>query len=147
MARIMCESPLFQGCGRGRSQLVPQGVSSILLPPPNSFISVFAESFAATGWRVGWLIGPESIIKPTLAASTRIVFCSNSPLQEATAVGLERSKEHNFFPTQREEYIERRDALVKVFDDLGMKYTLPQGSYFALLVCRSGFPISPYCST
>jgi len=91
------------------------------------------KSFAATGWRVGWLIGPESIIKPTLAASTRIVFCSNSPLQEAAAAGLELSKKHDFFAIQNKEYIERRDTLVKVFDDLGMKYTLPQGSYFVLL--------------
>jgi len=91
------------------------------------------KSFAATGWRVGWLVGPESIIRPTLAASTRIVFCSNSPLQEAAAAGLERSKAHNFFPTQMKEYAERRDVLIKVFDELGMKYTLPQGSYFVLL--------------
>jgi kynurenine aminotransferase len=92
---------------------------------------------------VGWLIGPESIIKPTLAASTRIVFCSNSPLQEAAAAGLERAKAHNFFPTQTKEYAERRDVLVKVFDDLGLKYTLPQGSYFVLLVCRLAVLTSP----
>lgn len=91
------------------------------------------KSFAATGWRVGWLIGPESIIKPTLAASTRIVFCSNSPLQEAAAAGLERSSAHNFFPTQTQEYLERRKVLAKAFDDIGMKYTLPQGGYFVLL--------------
>ena len=34
------------------------------------------------------------------------------------------------------EYAERRDVLIKVFDELGMKYTLPQGSYFVLLVRR-----------
>ena len=98
------------------------------------------ESFAATGWRVGWLIGPESILKPTLAVSTRIVFCSNSPLQEAAAAGLEQARAHNFFPIQTQEYAERRDILVKIFDELGMKYTLPQGSYFVLLVCLSVFP-------
>ena len=108
--------------------------------PSRAYIQ--SESFAATGWRVGWLIGPESIIKPTLAVSTRIVFCSNSPLQEAAAAGLEGAKEHNFFPIQTKEYTDRRNALVKVFDDLGMKYTLPQGSYFVLLVCQSAVPIS-----
>ena len=116
------------------------------LYPQPTHIRLRTESFAATGWRVGWLIGPESIIKPTLAVSTRIVFCSNSPLQEAAAAGLERAKEHNFFPTQTKEYAERRDALVKVFDDLGMKYTLPQGSYFVLLVRRSVTPIPPHRS-
>ena len=58
------------------------------------------EAFAATGWRVGYLIGPSHIINPTLAATTRIVFCSNSPLQEAAAAGLEQAEERRFFETQ-----------------------------------------------
>ncbi|KAA1466232.1 PLP-dependent transferase [Dentipellis sp. KUC8613] len=91
------------------------------------------KSFAATGWRVGWLIGPESIIRPTLAATTRIVFCTNSPLQEAVAAGLEQANSHHFFETQTKEYEERRNVLIKAFDRLGAKYTLPQGSYFILL--------------
>jgi aspartate/methionine/tyrosine aminotransferase len=148
----MCGLPLFQGCGRGRSQLALRGVSSILPFVLGSLTSIsILESFAATGWRVGWLVGPESIIKPTLAASTRIVFCSNSPLQEAAAAGLERAKAHDFFAIQTREYAERRDVLVKVFDDLGMKYTLPQGSYFILLVCQSVVPtpssLSPFAAT
>ena len=115
-----------------------------LYPQPAHICTFLTESFAATGWRVGWLIGPESIIKPTLAVSTRIVFCSNSPLQEAAAAGLEGAKEHDFFAIQTREYAERRDVLTKAFDELGLKYTLPQGSYFVLLVCRSTVPISPY---
>ena len=136
--------PRSRACGKGRSPFVPQGVSStrpsLPRPKPNRNRAQ-TESFAATGWRVGWLIGPESIIKPTLAVSTRIIFCSNSPLQEAAAAGLERAKEHDFFATQTREYAERRDVLVKAFDNLGMKYTLPQGTYFILLVCRSVVPI------
>lgn len=83
---------------------------------------------------MGWLVGPEQLIKPTLAASTRIVFCTNSPLQEATAAGLEQANERGFFETQIREYEERRDLFTSVFDRLGMKYTLPQGTYFVLLV-------------
>ncbi|KAF8222754.1 PLP-dependent transferase [Tricholoma matsutake] len=99
------------------------------------------KAFAATGWRVGWLIGPKWIMQPTLAATTRIVFCSNSPLQEAAAGGLEQVKERKFFETQCAEYIERRDILAAVFDELGLKYTLPEGGYFILLdVSELKFP-------
>ncbi|KAG6903372.1 hypothetical protein C0995_013125 [Termitomyces sp. Mi166 len=91
------------------------------------------KAFAATGWRVGWLIGPASILFPTLAATTRIVFCTNSPLQEAAAAGLEQAKEHKFFENQLKEYTERRAILTEAFDRLGMKYSLPEGSYFVLL--------------
>ena len=93
-----------------------------------------SEMFAATGWRIGWLIGPSWIIQPTLAATTRIVFCSNSPMQEAVAAGLEQVLERGFVEKQRAEYIQRRQILADAFDKLGMRYTLPEGSYFLLLV-------------
>ncbi|KAJ7129809.1 pyridoxal phosphate-dependent transferase [Mycena epipterygia] len=91
------------------------------------------KAFAATGWRVGWLIGPPSIIRPTLAATTRIVFCTNSPLQEAAAAGLEQAEQRGYFATQRAEYAARRAILTEAFDKLGLTYTLPEGSYFILL--------------
>jgi len=99
------------------------------------------KTFAATGWRIGWLIAPASYIQPTLAASTRIVFCTNSPLQEAAAAGLEQAKERRFFETQLAEYQERRSILCDAFDRLGLKYSLPQGSYFVLLdISKVNFP-------
>ncbi|TCD67666.1 hypothetical protein EIP91_012032 [Steccherinum ochraceum] len=91
------------------------------------------KMFNATGYRVGWLIAPASIIQPTLAATTRIVFCSNSPLQEAAAAGLEQVHERKFFEKQRKEYDERRRILIDCFDELGLTYTRPEGTYFILL--------------
>ena len=52
--------------------------------------------FYATGWRVGWLIGPEHLIKYVSAAHTRICYSSVSPLQEAMAIGFEEAETHNF---------------------------------------------------
>ncbi|EIW56993.1 PLP-dependent transferase [Trametes versicolor FP-101664 SS1] len=89
--------------------------------------------FAATGWRVGWLIGPPALIGPTSAATTRIVFCTNSPMQEAAAAGFEQARERGFFETQLREYTERRAVLVDAFERLGLEYAWPEGSYFVLL--------------
>ena len=101
----------------------------------NKSLTITSEAFAATGWRVGWLIGPPHIIQPTLAASRRIIYSSNSPLQEAVARSLDLAKGNNFFKAQRREYEERRNALLHSFDVLGLRYTIPAGTYFALLVC------------
>ncbi|KIL68105.1 hypothetical protein M378DRAFT_8790 [Amanita muscaria Koide BX008] len=99
------------------------------------------KAFAATGWRIGFLIAPASIIQPTLAATTRIVFCSNSPLQEAAACGYEQAEKYQFFETQLSEYTERRAILIGAFDKLGLKYSLPEGTYFVLLdISRVKFP-------
>lgn len=45
------------------------------------------KNFYATGWRVGWLMGPAHLIKYVAAAHTRICYSSVSPLQEACAIG------------------------------------------------------------
>lgn len=41
------------------------------------------KSLACTGWRIGWLIGPEHLVKPTLVSHIRINFCTNSIAAEA----------------------------------------------------------------
>ena len=106
--------------------------ASTFVPP--EFLRDPAELFAATGWRVGWLIGPPSLIGPTTAATTRIVFCSNTPMQEAAAAGLEQARERGYFQQQLAEYEERRQVLVDAFEKLGLEYAWPEGSYFILLV-------------
>lgn len=138
MARNMFVSQIYLECGTAPLLSVPREVSISPTTYSTQTHFITAEAFAATGWRVGWLIGPASIIQPTLAATTRIVFCTNSPLQEAAASGLEQAKERQYFEIQRAEYAERRKILVDVFDQLGLKYTLPEGSYFILLVCFDG---------
>lgn len=45
------------------------------------------KNFYATGWRVGWLMGPAELIQYVAAAHTRICYSSVSPLQEACAIG------------------------------------------------------------
>lgn len=73
------------------------------------------------------------LVGATLAAHSRIVFCTNSPMQEGVAIGLEGAKEHQFFEKQLEAYEERRDVLCSYFDELGLSYTKPEGSYFLLV--------------
>lgn len=127
--------PLVRSSPAPPLHLPHQAPVPIAYPPPSS-----SESFAATGWRIGWLIGPASLVTPVLSASTRIIFCTNGPLQEAAAVGLEQASERQFFEIQRREYAERRQVLMDVFDGLGLSYTIPDGSYF-LLVDVSRFQI------
>ncbi|ORX36918.1 pyridoxal phosphate-dependent transferase [Kockovaella imperatae] len=96
-------------------------------------IASAGKSFACTGWRVGWVIGPPALCAATLAAHSRIVFCTNTPLQEAVAYALETETEHNFFADQLAAYTERRDILCGIFDEIGLSYTKPQGAYYLMV--------------
>lgn len=90
------------------------------------------KNFYCTGWRVGWLIGPEHLIKHVAAAHTRICFSSVSPLQEATAVAFEEADKHGFWESTRTEMEDKVKRFCSVFDELGMPYSIPEGGYFVL---------------
>ncbi|KNE57821.1 hypothetical protein AMAG_04668 [Allomyces macrogynus ATCC 38327] len=91
------------------------------------------KTFAVTGWRLGWALGPESIIQNILNAHTRIVFCANAPLQFAVADALHEANKRNYYATQVSEYAARREKLLACFKDLGLRVTVPDGSYFILV--------------
>lgn len=55
-----------------------------------------------------------------MAAHTRIVFCVNSPAQEAVASGINQALENGFFDRQREEYESRLKVMRDGLDQLGL---------------------------
>ena len=76
--------------------------------------------FYATGWRVGWLIGPEHLIRHVAAAHTRICYSSVSPLQEAVAIGFEEAEGRGFWDESRREMQGKIGRFCEVFDELGL---------------------------
>ncbi|KAI6909437.1 hypothetical protein KC318_g3840 [Hortaea werneckii] len=91
------------------------------------------KCFYCTGWRVGYLIGPEHLIKYVSAAHTRICFSSVSPLQEATAVAFEQAEQHNFWEESKKGMKAKMDKFNEVWEELGLPYSDPEGGYFVLV--------------
>jgi kynurenine aminotransferase len=90
------------------------------------------KSFYATGWRVGWLIGPEHLIKYVAAAHTQICYCSVSPLQEAAAIGFEQAERNGFWEESKNEMQRKMKKFNKIWEELGIPYSEPEGGYFVL---------------
>jgi kynurenine aminotransferase len=78
------------------------------------------KNFYATGWRVGYLIGEEHLIKYVSAAHTRICYSSVAPLQAATAVGFEKAEAEGFWDQSRQEMRGKVERFCGVFDELGI---------------------------
>jgi kynurenine aminotransferase len=91
------------------------------------------KNFYATGWRVGWLIGPEHLIKYVSAAHTRICYSSVSPLQEATAIGFEQADAHGFWDESKKDMKAKMDKFTAIFKELDLPYSDPEGGYFVLV--------------
>jgi kynurenine aminotransferase len=106
------------------------------------------KAFYATGWRVGYLIGPEHLIKYVAGAHTRICYSSVSPLQEAAAVAFEQADKEGFWDESRNDMQQKMKRFCEVFDELGIpvclffdqnwhqlmvvQYSDPEGGYFVL---------------
>lgn len=91
------------------------------------------KNFYATGWRVGWLIGPEHLIKHVSQAHIRICYSSVSPLQEAIAVGFEQAEAHGFWDESRRDMQRKMKLFNSIWDELGLPYSEPEGGYFVLV--------------
>lgn len=91
------------------------------------------KSFAATGWRVGWVQGPAELIKYVTSAHTRICFSTPAPLQQAVSEALSVAATNNYFEKTRKEYEHKYRIFEEVFEELGLPYTSAQGGYFLLV--------------
>ena len=91
------------------------------------------KNFYATGWRVGWLIGPAELVRYVAAAHTRICYSSVSPLQEAAAVGFEEADRNGFWEQSKREMMAKVKRFNEVWHELGLPYSDPEGGYFVLV--------------
>ncbi|KAL6021325.1 arylformamidase [Candidozyma auris] len=91
------------------------------------------KSFAATGWRVGWVQGPAELIKYVTSAHTRICFSVPAPLQQAVSEAFSAGEKNNYFEKTRQDYARKYEIFEKVFQDLGLPYTAAEGGYFLLV--------------
>lgn len=91
------------------------------------------KNFYATGWRVGWLIGPPHLIQYVAAAHTRICYSSVSPLQEAAAVGFEEADANNFWNSAVTEMKGKMNLFNEIWKELDLPFSDPEGGYFVLV--------------
>ncbi|KAK7739998.1 arylformamidase [Diatrype stigma] len=110
------------------------------------------KNFYATGWRVGWLMGPAHLIKYVSAAHTRICYSSVSPLQEACAIGFEQAEREGFWDETVRDMRGKMARFNEVWAELGLPYTEPEGGYFVMVnMARvrlpSDYPFPPHVAS
>ncbi len=101
-------------------------------------ISSAAKRFSCTGWKVGWAIGPEHLIKAVHFISRTEYWCNPSPLQAAVATMLEKADFESYegFPNYwlwlKDMYTQKRDKCMKVIENAGLTGIKPEGTFFAV---------------
>jgi len=98
-------------------------------------VYTFSKSYAMTGWRVGYAVGPERIARGIAQAQEPLVACPSSVSQKAAEAAL--TGPQDLIAEMRETYRRRRDAACALLDGEGVPYVRPSGG-FALMVCGPG---------
>lgn len=93
------------------------------------FMHGFSKNYAMTGFRVGYVCGPQGIIEGILKIHQYGILCAPILSQEAAIEALKSGWESVQF--MRDQYKTRRDYIVKRFNDMGLTCHLPHGAFYS----------------
>jgi len=101
---------------------------------PNTItMNGFSKEHAMTGWRIGYVAGPQEIINAINELQQYVVMSSSSIAQHAAVAALKQK------PTELvSKYKAKRDLVVSRLQQLGFKVDGAQGAYYAFVKAPHG---------
>ena len=90
-----------------------------------------SKTYSITGWRLGYLIGPEEVVEGAKKVHDFLTVGAAAPLQEAAVTGLEFPE--SYYDKLLETYTRKRKYFLDGLDRIGLKHNVPQGTYFVLI--------------
>lgn len=107
-------------------------------------ISGFSKAYAMTGWRLGYIAGPQPIIKQMLKLHQYCIMSSPTVSQYAAIAAIENCKADVVHMV--EEYDMRRKLCVKAFNDMGLDCFEPEGAFYVFPCIKStGMSSEKFC--
>uniref|UniRef100_A0A8C6SMX3 Kynurenine--oxoglutarate transaminase 3 n=1 Tax=Neogobius melanostomus TaxID=47308 RepID=A0A8C6SMX3_9GOBI len=90
------------------------------------------KTFSVTGWKLGWSIGPQHLVKHLQTVMQISLYTCPTPLQEAVAQGLMRDcalmgQPDCYFSSLAEELRDKRDRMASIVRAAGMTPVIPEG--------------------
>lgn len=133
VADIIKEKDLFVLSDEIYSELSYQGdhVSIASIPgmaERTIVINGFSKSYAMTGWRLGYAVGPKEIIKQMIKVHQYVIMCAPTTSQYAAIEALRNGDDD--VVSMRESYDERRRFLLKALADMGIPCFEPMGAFY-----------------
>lgn len=102
-------------------------------------ISSAGKTFSATGWKIGWALGPAQLITELTAVKQFLTYVSGAPFQPAVARALDEGD--SWIATAGSELQGKRDRLAAGLRTVGLEPAVPSGTYFMTTDVRPlGYP-------
>ncbi len=91
----------------------------------------YSKTFSVTGWRVGYLVGPEDLVDAVGLVCDQIHVCAPRPMQR----GVERALAElpgTFYSDLQDVYERKRNQFCDALEDAGFGIARPQGAYYVM---------------
>lgn len=99
-----------------------------ILPNRTILISGLSKSHAMTGWRIGFILGPQSFIDQVVKSHQYMVTAPTSIAQYAALEAMENGFDDA--TAMKEEYQKRRDYMAQQLEEAGFKVASPDGAFY-----------------
>ncbi len=93
--------------------------------------SSLSKTYSITGWRLGYIIAPETVIAGARKVHDFLTVGAAAPLQQAAVTALNFPQP--YYDNLQAEYINMRDCFLSWLDRAGLTYTRPQGAYYVMV--------------
>ncbi|MBI5932487.1 MAG: pyridoxal phosphate-dependent aminotransferase [Chloroflexi bacterium] len=103
-------------------------------------VNSLSKSYAMTGWRVGFLAAPASVIENALKAGQNSITCVAPFVQKAAAFALTDLAMQDVTAQMRAAYARRRDLVLRLSHELEserVRVIPPQGAFYFFLDLRA----------
>ena len=115
------------------------GHSALALPGElgQSVISInsFSKYFNMTGWRLGWLVVPETLTPVIERIAQNLFICASTVAQHAALACFEPESLAEY-ESRRAEFKARRDYFIPELNRLGLRVpVMPDGAFYAYADC------------
>lgn len=133
VARVVKEHDLYVISDEIYSELTygEQHVSMASLPGMKErtlTINGFSKSYAMTGWRLGYICGPQEIIEQMTKIHQYAIMCAPTNSQYAAVQALKNGDRD--VAAMREAYNQRRRYLMYAFGEMGLPCFEPFGAFY-----------------
>ncbi|MCH7808805.1 MAG: pyridoxal phosphate-dependent aminotransferase [Planctomycetes bacterium] len=95
-----------------------------------------SKTFAVTGWRIGYTVGPAEIMERIAVVNDLLYICAPAPLQYGVQAGLDLPD--SYYEKMRADYLAKRELLVDTLKEVGFTPFVPEGSYYLLASFEEG---------
>ncbi len=111
-------------------------------------INGFSKSFAMTGWRVGYICGPEALIDVMNKIHQYGILCAPRQGQAAALEALRSGRENGYEDVlrMRDSYDRRRRLMVESFRSMGLECFEPLGAFYVFpSIASTGMSSEAFC--